>query len=1616
MPSNLDFDSSRDGRGIPNAKKGFRDFLLSKTLNVPNGPQTATSSNYSVNTLQEYANKDLGDVTSSDKFTLVNSLIKTQTSNTFKPEEFFVKENLEVLPRRANLSLYPYFQPLDNRTLVGVLATSNYDSESELAKFASNYIKVEKDGPVFARITQNLYSATVGRVKLIDALNGNTNTAINLITGREPLIEKNYKITVAKSLPGKAIDFVQTVAGVEFPWSEIPGDYLSNPANPINYRPEARTGAGRLLQDITGVLGSLIGIERRPKKSRKPSDLLIEYSSQGQLQTLYDNLSFSKYKPDYTSTARSQQSSKLFNFPNQIAKGVKRLVGIEAPNGNAYIGDDRGDDVIFTTSDGNGRKTKSSYYLSLLFDPVQTKLFHNEKNISEGGQIGGPLAWVSKNSNKKILGVHNVEWKQEKSRFEESVSTSKKFRDDSILGETQRILDSMPSDGGEAKTHVANVIDQTSRVFREGEQMLSRGSAIKYIDKFSGEESGVEYCRVWTKDRSYLNMSDTMKRTGLIRKFNDSVLDKPWNLNIAPMSNGQKGGKDAFAGSTNIINGQAKKYMFSLENLAWKTSNKKGFQVQDLPFCERGPNGGRVMWFPPYDLKFSENNSAQWETTKFIGRTEPIYTYQNAERSGSVSFKVIVDHPSVLNLLVKKSFEGMSDAEADNYINAFFAGCEQLDFYDLIRRYRELDSSEIEIIMDYLSYYRDGKTSDDFARLKFTRTAGETVTSNPNNLTQNGDPQLGGSNVGPGNPTSTDKSFEGDLYFANDHPFPQNTQYATNDYSQQYSYYVGKKTEYVNYLTSGIASITSLPDSNKKKADRKALFGKETITASETGTTMNKLNDSFTKLDTNYAKLTGVTQTIKTDVEAKKASEVKLEIQSSTSFVADENYNILLSFRRAHSVAQYVLKTISKNNAAPTIKWKTTQAQAIAQKQVKEELTFSYQSLGYPEDVKGNVVISFTMLGENATASDCGNGLDCHGVTFYDTKGLKYAAPITFLCRHTSVKLNYKTNEPADGTSNVTPGGDTNLDPNIDPTLEKVYPDTIAIDYEKTTVPKKPPLDALKFIIMKILSECHYFKILEDSSPLAYNSLREKLRYFHPAFHSMTPEGLNSRLTFLQQCLRPGDTIPIKGIADANNLDARNTTFGPPPICIIRIGDFFHSKIIIRDINISYEEGLLDLNPEGIGIQPMIATVQMQVSFIGGQGLKEPVAKLQNALSFNFYGNTEVYDHRSTATEDRTEFNISELEKILKAPENGAKKPEVSQSPEKPIDGKYIGTTAQSGSTLNIDYDTYLVKKDTNINDLTKAYFDSTKTRYNELLVKYGELILPVFFSPLYRTKNKVDVYDSMTTTTQIELIGLYDKNKTFTKLVKDFNDALKRKVNSFTSISTFFGFDSFLTDYKLKRSDDLLKPYILSRIDQFITDLEGEKLEGIESGRNKIIDAIDRLNFVLSTNGKDGKLNKNDAIGLQLNSFVPADFYDKYKKTIEFIKKENPESFTNGLDTTINFAQLSNLMFTDSVFTDLMGTILKDKVTEIEKIYVDSSDEKFFTKQIIHKITKRIDKILIKTKEKKIRYSIPNLKNTKSVVFGTVDYTLSGAEKTNLKKIHDSGDKSDNTKLNYYR
>lgn len=1584
MPSYLDFDST----------KRFRDFILGKTLNRPNGPQTFSQSSYTVQTLSELSNTDLPDV----DYNRGSDLLQPQNSNVFKPFEYFVTENLNTLPRRANLQLYPYFNPT-NHNFISVMSNDNYDTESELMKFAALNMRQNPTGPVLSRINRNIETATNGKLRFLDALNGNTATAINIVTGREPLIELNNKITVAKTLPGKAIDFLQTVAGVEFPWSEIPGDYLTDPRNPINNRPEAKTELGKVFQDVTGALGSLIGIQRRPKLDRKPSDLLIEYLGEGQKNLLYDNLSYSKYAPNYTTTARSQNSSKIFNFVDNVAQGIKNILGVEAPAGTAYIGDDRGNDVKYAMGDFNDRQIRSSYYLSYMFDPVQAELFQRDKNISQGGGISGNLTWTSKNSKNKI-GTNNKEWDSEQSTYSDTLSNNFNFREDSILGYTQELLDTLPLDGATSRTHVANVIDQTSRFFKDGDVMMSRGSAVKYVKDNTGQD-GTEYCRVWTKDRSYMNYSDTMKRTGNIRKYENSVMSSPWNLNIGPMSNGKK----SFDQSTNIFKSEkdkdiyggegffAKKYMFSIENLAWKTSTLPGFTVQDLPYCERGPNGGRVMWFPPYDLKMSEQNSAKWEENSFLGRPEPIYTYQNTTRSGQISFKVIVDHPSILNLLVREHFEGMSDEETDDYITSFFSGCEEIDFYDLIRRYTTITPDDAQLIKEYLE-----KGTDPTTIKKFRVETDPIVTNVPDTAPEK--------NEGVKLRTS--------LLFANDRPSGDGQYTSAANYGLLYDeslgnskYVTNSKKELRDTLTSILPlaySGTTSAAVNARK-DVKTLFNQpdgkidpslhnEKITGQE-----DKLEKQITKGVNNYTEYVSKIATLKEDITKGDVQEITIAVNSSCSAVADNVYNYKLSIRRSHSILKDIITRLGGTYKDSFWVDKPT---GQPNKATKITRTIPFKEIGFPEK-EGNLVFFSVNSGENVVNEENEN---CSNADF-TTKSLKIHTAIAFGCRESKVVFDY--------TKAVKKQEDQK------PKEGDVPPRTRLVPVEEPVPPsgkKKPQIDLMKRIIMKTLSECYYFKTLEEKDPVVFGSLKEKLKYFHPGFHSMTPEGLNARLTFIQQCLRPGDTLPIKGLSDALDLNARNTTFGPPPICILRIGDFYNSKIIIRDVSISFDDTTWDMNPEGIGVQPMLANVSLQVSFIGGQGLSKPVERLQNALSSNFYANTEMYDERSISTVDtisgmtREDFTKDFLEKIQKSVETPVDSSNSGEG-ETPSYGVYIGTA----DGTNLEYSGVV----SDVFTKTKSFFDKYESVYNVTNKEFGPLINKLLFSPDYREINKYDIFNttSLTPGSTIDLFGLPKPGLPQSQLIA----RLKLKLIEFTKsqdICSIIGFDKVLTQPQIIKANELLKPYLTKYIGDKIDKLSSNtKIKELEESRDNLIESMDKVNFLVKY-GFDAKVDKEKSVKAVLSGYTYNLIYDEYSSCVEYITDNNDKLYDK-IDNTIDFKSVT---LTPEIYGSILSTLLSFENGKSKLMEVFSVDTTIFNGATIEKLNKRVDKFVEEPKDVNFKFKkFKERKTDNKITFPIIPPTPPGDDeitddntKTELTSLNSTNSPIKNGKLNYYR
>jgi hypothetical protein len=365
-----------------------------------------------------------------------------------------------------------------------------------------------------------------------------------------------------------------------------------------------------------------------------------------------------------------------------------------------------------------------------------------------------------------------------------------------------------------------------------------------------------------------------------------------------------------------------------------------------------------------------------------------------------------------------------------------------------------------------------------------------------------------------------------------------------------------------------------------------------------------------------------------------------------------------------------------------------------------------------------------------------------------------------------------------------------------------------------------------------------------------YGSIADKIRFFNPAFHSMTPEGLNARLTFLNQFVRPGETIPVIGVDGKPKYnDAVNTAFGAPPVLVLRVGDFYNGKIIPKTVSFTYEPLVLDMNPEGIGIQPMIANVNLSFDMIGGMGLARPVEQLQNALSFNFYANTEIYDERATWTEDTSALDAKLIQSIL-----DAQPPVTVNNVQNDIindGGNTIGDIltnipVTSGQTGEITYMTIMDK----ILDSTQEYYTNILNQSDSIVKSYNYGVWQLITQDRLYTSGEISLNSSSV------LAPIYGKpegvetkvDSLFSTFISDIN--ADNPTNKNYIISRLVGYK--FTDATIQR--------VKTNMNQYINALKGDyssglftKIQEIVGLEQNMVQIIRKINLV--TTKTDGKI-----------------------------------------------------------------------------------------------------------------------------------------------------------------
>lgn len=1407
---------------------------------------------------------------------------KGQIKNEYSPREGFIRyyDIGDIVKVQKNSTYWdpPSFRPSTYSPFSVLLqeiptgSNGNVLQDSELAQLGVEFLKKAYQ----QRIDQNVRTETLGRVNILNGLQDPINLSL-IVAGKRPLIFRDYKITSGGgNILSQGQDIVQRIAGFTLPFSPIPGDYFTvdNEQRTINSTQSlARASEGGRRGGVFGLFGS------RPTS---PSQLFLDYTGEGQRAQLTNNLDYNRYRPRYNTGGRGIISA--------IGQAIFGSVAQDLGQGLYYVGSPEREPIYLNSPPGVIPINEfGEEILAPVYGPQVLGKEYEGQELSERlnfgfigetyqsqGDITGGLSWMNSklapDAGKRVRpngssGEQDPDYPNIANQFTNSESSRYTFKAGSILDDTQRLVESMPLDGRKY-SHVGNAINQTSKIFDDGYKQITKGSR---VISFTPNQlnTPLEYCRVFTKDTPYISYGDLQKSDGNIRKASYSILDKTYQLNIAP----EKGGDSILRGE-----GGVKKYMFSIENLAWRTSSRPGLRYQDLPKCEQGPNGGRIMWFPPYDLDFSEDTRPSFNETTFLGRPEPIYTYKNTTRSGTLKWKILVDHPSILNLVAQKVLANEGSRQiADQVINSFFAGCKKYDLYELAAIYNNVPLSDLQ--------------------------AWQQVVNNPNVTEEQyqdainnikPDPQSVDIKTTQNQPTapSFDEYVNFGFYFDND--IPKQRQ---QDFRPLYETYVSQNNK-------------NLYQTNTKPSSQK-----------------QPVQEFFTQVvEGNFNKIQEFCKKIYDLLSQDQNALVKITLFSAASSPGSEPYNLSLSQRRNESALKFFQNFQFDGNK--------TLSDFIGSRIVINGIAQGETTIVNPKTGDGMCLNSF----------DCSTNL---------TGSTKIYSVHAMACRVSNIQSITVTTtpvnpEPANVGSNIvlTQDGRENQ--------TSVRPKPVSISQPTKDLYK----GASKKLLRLLLNECDYFEVLKETDFFAFDSIKNKLKHFHPSFHSMTPEGLNARLTFIQQCARPGDTIPTIG-PDGKPItnDALNTSFGAPPVLVLRIGDFYNTKVIPTSFAITYEK-IYDMNPEGIGFQPMIANISMGFNFIGGSGLAKPIETLQNALSFNYYANTEVYDERAESTD--TSFNALD-QQIIEKLQN--KLPTVGvtnlEQQIQNLGGDTIGILTQTGSNLsgitgNLDYTNFVSQFLTD----TQNYFTFTISFFEKILRKYGYgmltllntkyggnlgyhkgilIVNPVYIygKPLLYQLNVDKIFEILSNYIQSQNLNIFNEASVGTSGTTYSLGPMNNQSVTQTQKEIFkSNYQRFLITYRSSFINDLTEWVSdLVRLQQnYVYEIDKATFLGknLSDGKINTKGAPVIYNFVGDTTPQTKLVNDLQSISADLNYFLIS-LYDG--------KLYNDMYFQSDLERPLNQPENSFIYYTANVFgssTALLSSPQQAEYLILCKIYTD--------------------------------------------------------------------------------
>ena len=1158
------------------------------------------------------------------------------------------------------------------------------------------------------RIALNFVDETVGKLNL---------DPLGLLAGQS-LFLPDYTITKRKGTLGKAAQFTANLTGFNFPKSILPGG------------DQVVLGSNAFQED------------------------LVDYTGRAQKKLLYKNVYSSKYTPELLTRGNDESNldpdkllgkiSNTFN-PKKKANNYLKLNKQEEPTQTIFgklgqaINDAivPGDDSLIPLVD---KQTNPNEPLIVMgtegqYPSIQTinedpnsnfnDLELNQPPDTEYGTKDGEYF-----PNNTTLRPSLKDGDNPLTPFTQVTPSTKnlfywKNRQQGVakrglLDFTQKMINNSEANGHRGAAKFIGRFDsdsnvaETERGISEGavtnvgrSKNISKGNLVRYTDD-------THYCRSWTTRSPYQNHYDLIRRNKLYRAGGkaqpddiasgpffgpyQSVLEETGHVKISPTTS------DDYIQDPSLTEGyinqgnDIKRMMFSIENLAWADAPQK----IGLDPCEIGPNGGRIMWFPPYDITFTDNTTANWNSEVFIGRAEPIYTYNQTERKGTLSWTIITDHPSVLNKLKDRR---------EKELYQFFAGCglDVSEFFeetveeiipppvpdpvpDPVPEEKPLPVEETpapippepkEPPVTELSFYFRNATTD--GKCKGRKCKGAVGRTIQNEIDVKYD---------TGTQNSISKTKNGDYLMLNEE-WVENIDslidfLATPD-GQRYcvefaGYCSAASTDVYNQLLSidradrvykdVVSKIKSKGEAGPPPPS--ALEQLETIsTSGSTGTTEYYVyqEDNFQRVDFGWKCIDGTDDkrtSYRKEIDKQKGMNAT-KCSDCYSVGRDNGYYPYVNFKKINKpgtdeelsqAGRWIVTAESEDYARD----KDQDGDPLESENANgERISVGTGSRTAKEDrvvklrvFKNHKYINATLAAKNnaeklAFLNEPVDRLELAPITPLLTEE-PILAPVTSFDLPVLDANGFPTNEvinvPLDPSGNP-----------YKPLTEEEERQALAFAKVFTTANEKAnevensevqnndsgdigedvdedevTQQIIKRNVQKLFRECEYFEALKVEDPFVYEGIKEKIKFFHPAFHSMTPEGLNSRLTFLQQCMRQGPSL-----RESTN-QTQNMAFGKPPILVLRVGDFYYTKIVPDSMNINYEPLQWDLNPEGVGVQPMIAKIDLNFSIIGGSSLDGPIRQLQNAVSFNFFANTSVYNPRRYFDTER--FKVDDKGKV----------------------------------------------------------------------------------------------------------------------------------------------------------------------------------------------------------------------------------------------------------------------------------------------------------------------------------------------------------------------------------